>query len=116
MTDAVETPQQIVADLQRRLDDTLAQQAATAGVLKIISRSTFYLQTVLETLIRSAVQLCDANRGSIFLREGDVFPLRAASNTTPQFLQFWAANPPKAGCGSATARVIASGKIDFHCR
>src|SRR4051812_21799641 len=109
---AGEAPHQIVADLQRRLDEALAQQAATAGVLKIITRSTFDLQTVLETLIKSAVQLCGANRGSIFLREGDVFPLRAASSTTPQFLQFWTASPPKAGRGSATARVIASGKIE----
>src|SRR3954468_21653555 len=109
---AAEAPHRIVADLQRRLDEALAQQAATAGVLKIISRSTFDLQTILETLIKSAVQLCAANRGSMFLREGDKFPLRAASSTTPGFLEFWAANPPKAGRGSATARVIASGKVE----
>jgi GAF domain-containing protein len=101
-----------VSDLAKELKELRAQKAATSGVLKAISRSTFDLQTVLETLIKSAVQLCGANRGSIFLREGDVFPLRAASSTTPQFLQFWAANPPKAGCGSATARVIASGKVE----
>jgi signal transduction histidine kinase len=113
VTDAVaEAPHQIVADLQRRLDEALAQQAATADVLKIISRSSFDLQSVLETVITSAVRLCGANRGSIFLREGEVFPLRAASGTTPGFLQFWAANPCKAGRGSATARVIASGKIE----
>src|ERR1700712_232360 len=113
VTDAVaKAPHQIVADLQRRLDEALAQQAATADVLKVISRSSFDLQTVLETVIRSAVQLCGANRGSIFLRQGDLFTLRAASSTTPGFLQFWAANPPKAGRGTATARVIASGKIE----
>ena len=91
----------------------LQQQTATADVLKVISRSTFDLQTVLETLIKSAVELSGANRGSIFLREGDVFPLRAASSTTPEFLQYWAANPPKAGRGSATSRVIASGKVEI---
>src|ERR1043166_4111151 len=107
-----EIPPHFTDDLQRRLDESLAQQAATADVLKIISRSSFDLQTVLDTLINSAVRLCGANRGSIFLREGEVFPLRAASGTTPGFLQFWAANPPKAGRGSATARVIASGKIE----
>ncbi len=81
-------------------------------MLKVISRSTFDLQTVLETLITSAVELSGAYRGSIFLREGDVFPLKAASSTTPEFLQYWAAHPPRAGRGSATERVIASGKIE----
>jgi two-component system, NtrC family, sensor kinase len=105
-------PQQVTADLQRRLDESIAQQTATADVLKVISRSTFDLQTVLETLIKSATELCGANRGSIFLREGDVFPLKAASSATPEFLKYWAANPARAGHGSATSRVIASGKIE----
>ena len=113
MTDKVAgDPQQVTADLQRRLDESIAQQTATADVLKVISRSTFDLQTVLETLIKSATELCGANRGSIFLREGDVFPLKAASSATPEFLKYWAANPARAGHGSATSRVIASGKIE----
>jgi two-component system, NtrC family, sensor kinase len=95
------------------LEESLQQQTATADVLKVISRSTFDLQTVLETLIKSAVELSGGNRGSIFLRDGDVFPLKAASSTTPEFLQYWAANPAKAGRGSATARVIASGKVEI---
>jgi signal transduction histidine kinase len=97
----------------RDLQESLQQQTATADVLKVISRSVFDLQNVLETLIRSAVELSGANRGSIFLREGEVFPLKAASSTTPEFLQYWAANPPRAGRGSATSRVIASGKIEI---
>jgi len=102
-----------VAHLQRRLDAALAQQAATASVLKLISRSNFDLQTVLETLITSAAELCGANRGSVFLRDGDEFPLRAASSTTPEFLQYWATHPPRAGRGSATSRVIASGRVEI---
>ncbi|WP_298259368.1 GAF domain-containing protein [Bradyrhizobium sp.] len=114
MTDTVAgDSQQVIADLKRRLEESIAQQAATADVLKVLSRSTFDLQTVLETLIRSAVELCKANRGSIFLREGEVFPLKAASSTTPEFLQYWAANPPRAGRGSATSRVIASGRVEL---
>jgi signal transduction histidine kinase len=97
----------------RDLQESLQQQTATADVLKVISRSVFDLQNVLETLIRSAVELSSANRGSIFLREGEVFPLKAASSTTPEFLQYWAANPPRAGRGSATSRVIASGKVEI---
>ncbi len=102
-----------VQERTRDLSESLQQQTATADVLKVISRSTFDLQTVLETLIKSAVELSGANRGSIFLREGDVFPLKAASSTTPEFLQYWAANPPKAGRGSATSRVIGSGKVEM---
>ncbi len=109
----VEVPPQVIDSLQHRLDESLAQQAATADVLKVISRSSFDLQAVLETLITSAVKLCGASRGSIFLRAGDVFALRAASGTTPEFLQYWAANPPRAGRGSATSRVIASGKVEI---
>ena len=113
MTDNVaDDPQQVIVDLERRLEELIAQQTATADVLKVISRSTFDLQTVLETLIKSAVELSGANRGSIFLREGDVFPLKAASSTTPEFLQYWAANPPRVGRGSATSRVIGSGKVE----
>ena len=113
MTDSIaDHPQQVIVDLRRRLEESIAQQAATADVLKVISRSTFDLQTVLETLIKSAVALSGANRGSIFLREGDVFPLKAASSTTPEFRQYWAANPPRAGRGSATSRVIGSGKVE----
>ena len=97
----------------RELSESLQQQTATSDVLKVISRSTFDLQTVLETLVKSAVELSGANRGSIFLREGDVFPLKAASHTTPEFLQYWAANPPRAGRGSATNRGIASGKVEI---
>jgi two-component system NtrC family sensor kinase len=97
----------------RDLAESLQQQTATSDVLKVISRSAFDLQTVLETLITSAVELSGANRGSIFLRDGDVFPLKAASSTTPEFLQYWAANPPRAGRGSATERVIASGRVEI---
>jgi signal transduction histidine kinase len=106
----------LLNELRERTDDlseSLQQQTATAEVLKVISRSTFDLQTVLETLIKSAVDLSGAGRGAIFLREGDVFPLKAASSATPEFLAYWAANPPRAGRGSATARVIQSGKIEI---
>jgi len=97
----------------RDLQESLQQQTATADVLKVISRSTFDLQMVLETLITSAVELSGGNRGSIFLRDGDVFPLKAASSATPEFLQYWAAHPATAGRGSATSRVIQSGKTEI---
>jgi GAF domain-containing protein/anti-sigma regulatory factor (Ser/Thr protein kinase) len=74
-------------ELQARnteVSEALEQQTATAEVLRVISRSTFDLETVLQTLMDNAAMLCRAHRSVMFRRDGDVYRLVAMYNTTPE--------------------------------
>ncbi len=96
----------------RDLSEALQQQTATAEVLKVISRSAFDLQKVLDTLIESAVRLVGAFRGAICLRDGDVYPFRATYGEKPEFAAWLREHPATVGRGSIVGRVALSGEVE----
>ena len=89
---------------------SLQQQTATADVLKVISRSTFDLQAVLDTLIESAARLCAADKGSIQMREGDVYRIRAHYGLAREAVEYALLQPLRPDRSSVTGRVALDGK------
>jgi two-component system NtrC family sensor kinase len=79
--------------LRRELAEVRAQQAATSEILNVISRSAFDLDAVLKTLISSAIALCDAARGVIWLQRGKQLFLAAHVGYATEWVTFAEANP-----------------------
>ena len=103
----------IAIDNVRLLDElrrSLQQQTATADVLKIISRSTFDLKSVLNTLLESAARLCEADMASVPRLTGTIFDQVASYGYSPRFHEFMQSHPILPGRGTASGRAVAERK------
>jgi signal transduction histidine kinase len=110
--------QESYADLEQKveqrtaeLSESLQQQTATADVLKVISRSTFDLQTVLQTLVESAARLCDADKATITRQKDGQFYRAESVGFSDEFMDHVKNLPVEPHSGSASGRALLEGHM-----
>ena len=99
------------ARLLNELRESLQQQTATADVLKIISRSTFDLKAVLNTLVELAARLCEADAATLARPKDTSYQFEATFGHSREFEEYVASHPARIDRGTATGRTLVEGKI-----
>jgi GAF domain-containing protein len=100
-----------LAKTREQLAESLEQQTATSEILKVISRSAFDLQPVLDNVLQNAVRLCNADKGLIYRQDGGVYRVAVSYGHSPEFIEIVKQYPIRQDRGSATGRAILDRRV-----